>query len=439
VSDQQTVAVTVYNDNLGLIREVRGLQLAHGRRELEYADVASGIDPTSVSLRSLTAPSDLGVLEQNYEFDLITPSRLLDKFVGLPIELQQGDSLVQATLLSNQDGTVLKIGDQVYPSAPGNVVLPRLPANLAAHPTLKWLLENDHAAGPQKTEVSYLTSGLSWHANYVLVSSADGRRCDVNGWVTLDNQSGATYRRATLTLVAGDVNRVRDREEDEEREKVHYAKKAALAAPQFAERALFEYHSYLLNRPTTLLDRQTKQLSLLSAARVPSETVYRFEDEELSVWSDDTERHQGKVTVYLTLKNSHANHLGIPLPKGTVRVYQADADRHLQFIGEDAIDHTPRDEWLRLKLGQAFDLVAERRQTAFRDFGPLYETSYEVTLRNHKDAPVRIVCAEPLSGEWTITRSSHPFRKIDATNVEFTVPVAANSESKLTFTVHDRE
>lgn len=438
IADQKDLAVTIYNDNLGLVREVRALKLDQGMRELQFSDVAAQIDPTSVSLRSLTAPQDLQVLEQNYEFDLLTPQKLLEKYVGQDVEIHTNTAIMKATLLSTNEGQVYRIGDKIYMQPPGSVVLPKVPENLVSRPTLKWMLQNDRSAGAQQTEVSYLTGGMSWKANYVVVVNDKQTQSNLNGWVTLTNQSGATYKNARLTLVAGDVNRVRERPRYEY-DAPRAMKMAEASDQQFAERALFEYHSYQLNRPTTLKDNQTKQLSLLSAADIPTKKVFRFEGAGFPIWYQNSERKSQKINVYLEMKNSKQDHLGIPLPKGTVRVYQQDQDKRLQFIGEDAIDHTPRDEKVQVKMGQAFDLVGERRQTSYKVLGDrLVESSYEVSLRNHKDEPVTITAVEAMGGDWEITRNSHAYTKVNATSVEFAVKVPAHKEEKVSFTVRTR-
>lgn len=437
VQDRKELAVTVYNDNLGLVREVRSIKLEKGQRELQYADVASGIDPTTVSLRSLSAPQDLKVLEQNYEYDLLTPEKLLEKYLGKDVEIHSDNTVSKATLLSTNDGQIYRIGDKIYLQPPGRVVLPQVPATLVARPTLKWLLQNDRAAGEQQTETSYLTRGLSWRTDYVMVIPEGQGKSSLNGWVTLDNQSGATYENAKLTLVAGDVNRVRPQApymEDGIR-----AMKAEARASEFAERALFEYHSYQLNRPTTLKDRQTKQVSLLSASDVPTRTIYRFEAPAAPIWIQTRDRTSQKVNVYLEMTNSKQDKLGMPLPKGIVRIYQQDADKRLQFVGEDSIDHTPRDEKVKIKAGQAFDLVGERKQTGYRVLGDrLVESSYEIELRNRKDQPVTILATERLGGDWDITQASQGYSKLDANTVEFAVQVPANKFTKVTYTVRTK-
>jgi hypothetical protein len=437
LADQREVAVTVYNEDLGLVREVRAVKLEPGARELSFADVAAGIDPTSVSLRSLTAPRELSVLEQNYEYDLLTPHKLLDKYVGQRVEIHTPTSVMQAELLSTNEGQVYKIGDKIYLDPPGRVVLPKVPENLVARPTLVWGLQNDRA-GEHRLDVSYLTRGMSWKANYVLVVNDQASKANLNGWVTLNNHSGTTYQNAKLTLVAGDVNRVRERFQEVARAPYAMAK-AADAAGQFEEQGLFEYHSYALNRKTTLKDRQTKQLSLMAATDVPTRRQYVFDASRTPIWLQNRERQSEKVDVFLEFANDKASRLGMPLPKGVVRVYQADTDGQLQFVGEDAIDHTPKDEKVKVKLGQAFDLVGERVQTGYRVLGDrVVESSYQIKLRNRKDEAVTITAIERMGGDWEITQKSRTFQKLDAQRVAFEVKVAPNKEEVVTYTVRTR-
>ncbi|MNR91740.1 hypothetical protein D3C72_227560 [compost metagenome] len=437
LADQREVALTVYNDDLGLVREVRAVSLEKGARELSFADVAAGIDPTSVSLRSLTAPRELSVLEQNYEYDLLTPHKLLDKYVGQVVEIHTPTNVSKAELLSTNEGQVYRIGDKIYLDPPGRVVLPKVPENLVARPTLVWGLQNDRA-GEHRLDVSYLTRGLSWKANYVLVVDEKAAKANLNGWVTLSNQSGATYQNAKLTLVAGDVNRVRERFQEVARAPYAMAK-AADAANQFEQQGLFEYHSYALNRATTLKDRQTKQLSLMAAADIPTRRQYVFDASRTPIWLQNRERQTEKVDVFLEFKNDKGSRLGMPLPKGIVRVYQADKAGQLQFVGEDAVDHTPKDEKVKIKLGQAFDLVGERTQTAYRVIGDrVAEASYQIKLRNHKDEAVTITALERMGGDWEITQKSHAFKKLDAQQVAFDVKVEPSKEAVITYTVRTR-
>jgi len=437
LADQREVAVTVYNEDLGLVREVRHVKLEAGARELSFADVAAGIDPTSVSLRSLSAPTQLSVLEQNYEYDLLTPQSLLNKYVGQVVEIHTPDAVSKAELLSTNEGQVYRIGDKIYLDPPGRVVLPKVPDNLVARPTLVWGLQNDRA-GEHKLDVSYLTRGLSWRANYVLVVNEKSAKANLNGWVTLSNQSGATYQNAKLTLVAGDVNRVREELAQVQRAPFAMAK-AADAASQFQEQGLFEYHSYALNRKTTIKDRQTKQLSLMAATDVPTRRQYVFDAARTPIWLQNREKATEKIDVFLEFANDKASKLGMPLPKGTVRVYQADQAGQLQFVGEDAIDHTPKDEKVKVKMGQAFDLVGERVQTAYRAIGErTSEATYRIVLRNHKDEAVTITALERMGGDWEITQKSQAFTKLDAQRVAFDVKVEPHKEAVVTYTVRTR-
>ncbi len=433
LSSQKNISVTVYNRNLGLVKDVRTIKLKGGNLDLRFIDVASGIDPTSVSFKSLSDPSALSILEQNFEYDLITPERLMEKYLNKEIEILQTGGSQRATLLSTNSGYVYKIGDRVYLQPPGQVILPKLPDSLVSRPTLVWSLNNKKAMDHQ-VEASYLTSGLDWSANYVLKSSKDNKNIDLTGWVTLNNNSGTEYRNADLTLVAGDVNRVKN-----ERSRSMGGAKRMMEAPaasNFQESPLFEYHSYHLDRPTTLKDRQNKQLTLLDAKEVPVTKRFYFQPSNYPIWHQSSERLKSKVSVFLEFMNSKKGNLGMPLPKGTMRVYQEDNLGKLQFIGEDNIDHTPKDEKVRIKLGEAFDVVGERWQTNYRKLGDrASEASYRVSLRNHKDVPVTVTVVEKLGGDWEITSKSLDYTKTDASTLEFNVGVPANQEKRLDFTV----
>src|SRR5438105_6647330 len=373
--DRQSVNITVYNSNLGLVRETRRLTLPDGRIALRFADVTAQIRPETVHLVSLTAPSALRILEQNYQYDLLNPAKLLDKFVGREITLvlrrftnnTETFEPVRATLLSNNGGQVWRINGQIVIN-PANITemrFPDLPKNLVATPTLVWDLEN-RETGAQTIEASYLTAGMNWRADYVLVVNADDTKGDLQGWVTLTNASGATFEDARLQLVAGDVNRV-----SEDR---NYALAGAMRAKstmdeaQFQEQGFFEYHLYTLQRPTTIRDNETKQVSLLEAAGfdVKKEFVLSGQHYYYTNYSNPGQPIKEKVGVYMQFRNSQTNKLGMPLPAGTVRLYKKDDKGNQQFIGEDRIDHTPKDEDVRVKVGDAFDIVAERKQTDYK-------------------------------------------------------------------------
>lgn len=441
-ADQKSVAITIYNDNLGLVKDVRALTLVNGIQNLWFEGVAAQVDPTTVHIRSLDAPNALRVLEQNFEYDLISPDRLMEKYLGEQVELilkkgENQEEPVRARLIGTHGGSVFELeGGKIAVNPPGRVVLPALPSGLISKPSLVWMLETTK---PKHTvEASYLTAGIGWKADYVAVLSADDSKLDLSGWVTIDNRSGATYTDASLKLVAGDVNRVRPEMRD-----VMIMSERAMAPSskeQFQEEAFFEYHLYTLDRKTTLKDNQTKQISLLSAegAKVKKSFVVSPSYAYWFARVDNPEKP--KVGVYLSLQNAKSNGMGMPLPKGIVRVYKQDSKGALQFVGEDRIDHTPEDETVRVKMGEAFDVVAERVQTDFEvlSSGHLYRSSYKTTLRNHKDEAITVSVVETLSGDWKITTSSHKYEKESSHRVRFDVPVAAKGAAELTYTVEIR-
>ncbi len=447
--DRQSVNITVYNSNLGLVRETRRLSLPQGQVALRFADVTAQIRPETVHLSSLTAPASLRILEQNYQYDLLNPAKLLDKFVGKEITLvlrhyqnnTESFEPVQATLLSNNGGQVWRINGQIVinPSNISEMRFPDLPKNLVATPTLVWDLEN-RESGPQTVEASYLTAGMNWRADYVLLINADDTKGDLQGWVTLTNGSGATFEDARLQLVAGDVNRV-----SEERE---YAlagamqRKAMDSVSQFQEQGFFEYHLYTLQRPTSVRDNETKQVSLLEAAGfdVKKEFVLNGQHYYYTNYNNPGQPIKEKIGVYVQFRNAQQNKLGMPLPAGTIRLYKKDDKGNQQFIGEDKIDHTPKDEDVRVKVGDAFDIVSERKQTDYKVVvsGHLYEFAYEIKIRNHKDGPITVVVNEPIGGDWEMISSTFEARKTAAFAARFNVPVAKDGESTLSYRVRVR-
>jgi len=431
---RREVALTIYNDNLGLVREVREVELPEGPATLEFADVAARIDPTSVLVRALGDPSRLRVIEQNYEYDLLNPQKLLDKYVGKIVTLRvNGAAPVKARLLSTNGGPIYEIDGEIHMGQPGQVVLPGIPGDLISRPTLVWRLDNQ-GASRRRLQASYLTTGMSWKADYVLALGSGEDRADLSGWVTLDNKSGATYRDATLKLVAGDVNRARP----DERTRGMLMKMAAADAARetaFQEESFFEYHLYALDGRTTVKDNQTKQINLLSASAVPVEkhlVYYGAASYYRGPYGSPLSNQ--KVGVFLQIANTTAGHLGVPLPKGVVRVYKADSGGSLQLIGEDAIDHTPRDETIRIRMGDAFDVVGERVQTDFRALGDLnFETAWRITLRNHKDEPVTVSVIEPIPGDWTVLESSRAWEKTEAHTLRYEMPVPANGKAEVSY------
>jgi len=439
-ADQKEIMVTVYNGNLGLVREVREVRLGEGLVEARYADVASQIDPTSVHLRSLTDPTGLRILEQNYEYDLLSSEKLMEKYVGRTVRLYQGNGTYQEAILLSTNGPVYDINGQIHMGHFGNVVLPSLPENLVSKPTLAWMLRNTRPA-PQRVEASYLTGGINWKSDYVMLINAADTRADLTGWVTITNQSGATYRDAALKLVAGDINRAPSR--DEARKMMDLASRMSPAAPaerEFKAEGFFEYHLYTLDGRTTIKDNQTKQMALLSAAEVPVEKHFIYYGAAgYHRTQSGVPMSNQKVGVFLDIKNSKDNRLGIPLPKGKVRVYKADASGSQQLIGEDWIDHTPKDERVRIKMGEAFDVVGERVQKDWKRIGSnLYEVEWEITLRNHKKEAVTVEVVEPMPGDWEMLRASQPHEKVQAFTARWLVPVPQEGNSTLTYRVRVR-
>jgi hypothetical protein len=436
--DQKEMSITIYNGNLGLVKDVRELQLPAGTHEVKFTDVASQIDPTTVHLKSLTDPTGVRILEQNYEYDLLNPQKLLDKYVGKKVKLMTGDgTLVDAVLLSNNNGPIYQINGQIHLGHPGRVILPELPENLTPTPTLVWLLQSG-SARPQRVEASYLTSGITWKADYVVVLNEKDDGGDLSGWVTIENKSGATYADAALKLVAGDVHRAQTRQEM--RAVLESAGKAAAPRPQFQEESFFEYHLYSLQGRTTVKQNQTKQISLLDAPDIAIKKELRFYGASHYYRSQlGTPLSNQKVGVFLEIENAEKHRLGIPLPKGTARVYKAAADKSLQFIGEDVIDHTPKDEKVKIKMGEAFDVVGERTQRDWKKLAwNLYETEWDVELRNHKKEDVEVTIIEPVPGDWEVVKSSHPYSKIEAHTLQYVVKVPRDGKVTVNYRVRMR-
>ncbi len=438
-ANQTDVAVTVYNNNLALVRDTREYtQLGTGEIGFPFESVAAQIRPETVSLKSVSSPGSIRILEQNYEFDLISPNKLMEKYVGKTVKLQNFDGkvtsgTVDAELLSMNEGAIYRVGSEIYIGHPGNVVLPEIPANLTAKSTLVWQLENDTAA--QKVEVSYLTGGISWSADYVVTFAKDEKSLDLEGWVTLGNQSGATFENAQLKLVAGEVNIVPQAAETG----AFFAMDSpagGFGGRAMREESFGEYHLYTLERRTTIKQNQSKQVSLLSAANVPVTKRYEYRGSAYFYSQQIAPIKEEKVGVFLVFDNKKESNLGMPLPAGVMRVYQEDQSGALQFAGEDRIKHTPKDEEVKLRLGNAFDVVAERTQTDFRIVADqVFESSYEIKIRNHKASDVVVDVVEELDSDWTILSKSHEFVKKDARTAVFSLPVQKDGETVLTYSV----
>jgi hypothetical protein len=440
---REELGVTVYSGGFGLIRETRTLALAKGRSEVEFGGVAGTIQPETVQVHVVGANPGLRVLEQNYQYDLLSPAKLLEKYVGRTVrvlrwsETKGRDEERDAVVLSAGEPPILRVGDEITWAFPGRIAFPEIPKTLIARPTLVWLV--DSSSERQKVEVSYLASQLSWKADYVLVVNDADTAGDLNGWVTLDNQSGAAYANAKVQLVAGDVNRIQSAVY---KDRMLYAaeSRAAMAPPQFREEGLFEYHLYTLERPATLLENEQKQIALLEASGIKlakrlvlrgEPSYFRMQTGELGATS--------KIAVSLEFENREAERLGMPLPKGIVRVYKRDKSGGRQFLGEDEIDHTPRDERVRIRVGDAFDVIGERKQMDYKVIGSCRsESAWQIDLRNHKDEKVEVDVVEPASGDWEIVSSSQKATKEDARTFSFRVPVPARGSTRVEYRVRVR-
>ncbi len=450
LKDQKALAVTIYNDNLALVKDLREVRLSKGEARLAFQEVSAQIRPETALLRNLTTPKDFWVAEQNFDFDLLTPQKLLEKYVGekvtvvrtMPNDSGAGSKEVreEATVLATNNGTVLQFADRIETSVPGRLIYPKVPGNLRARPTLVITL-NSAADRAQQLELSYLTGGLSWRADYVANLASDEKTLDLSGWVTLTNQSGAAYPNATLQLVAGDVNRAKQRP-DRAYAVGAMMERAVAPAPKMAEESLFEYHLYTLDRPTTLAVNQIKQVALLSAGGVPVRKEYLLQGQTYyysGSYGDLGEKQ--KVGVFVEFDNKESSRLGMPLPKGILRVYKRDSEGRAQFVGEDNVDHTPKNELVRLKLGEAFDLTGKRKQTDYKSlgrqgkFGSVHESAFEIVLKNAKKEAVTVSVLEPLPGDWDILQSSHPAVKEAAGTARFKVAVPAEGSATLTYRV----
>lgn len=445
LNDQTELNVTVYNSNIALVRDVRQLSLPSGLFRLKLMDIAATVNPATVHFRSLNEPEKLGVIEQNYEYDLLDPAKLLQKYVGKEVTLvrsyqENGTTKreeVKATLLANNNGPVWKIGNDIVTGIYAESYrFPEVPANLYERPTLLMSLENTGGV-KQKIEASYLASNLSWNSDYVLTVARDDKAADLDGWVTIVNNSGTVFHNAKLQLVAGDLNRVQQYAARDAMMEMSGRAKAP-AVPQFAQENFSEYHLYSLGRKTSVEDKETKQISLLGASSVPVEKLFIVDGQNFYYHNYQSPGTPLKdpVKVYYKFKNAEKNNLGVPLPAGNVRVYQKDSKGGILFIGEDHIEHTPKDEDVTVHIGNAFDVVAERKQTDYKSIAThVWEMEFEITLRNHKDMAITMQVNEPIGGDWEMLSSSYKFTKTAAFAAQFNVPVAANGTSVLKYRI----
>jgi hypothetical protein len=470
--DRTSVDLTIYNQNLSLIREERTIRLIKGLNRVTLPEIPSTIDGTSLHYLSLTDPRGVRVLEQNYQYDLVHQAKLLEKYIGREVEFirevpsTKMEYTVRGRLIAtgyayqaqygnpapsyySTGGMVVEIDGKIEINPVGRLVLPALPEGLILRPQLDWLL-NSNKDGQHKSEISYLAGQLSWTCNYVALLNANDAKIDITGWVTVTNNSGSSFRNAGLKLVAGDVNVVKDAMKYDAMLSGKSMRAQEVNAPQFQQTELFEYKLYSLQRRTDINNNETKQIELTTANSVPAQKVFIYDGlaDQWKYWYRNySYRSQGsfgqqsnsKVGVYVTFKNDLASGLGIPLPKGKVRVYKRDDEGKEQFVGEDQIDHTPKDEEVRLYLGDAFDIVGERVQKDFKSYasGRVVEETIEIKVRNHKEEPVEIqVYEHPWRwSQWEIIKSNTDWTKVDQTTLRFPVKINKGVEKTISYTI----
>ena len=423
---RESIALTVYNNNLGVVRDVRLFDLKKGESEVRLLDVPTQIDPTSVKITSPKHPKDINVIEQNFEYDLVNQEKLLEKYIDKQISLTDDKgNKTEGTLLSSEGGQITLSsanGITMFPNlSQYRISVPNLPQGLITRPTLVWNIKSNSSLTNEPLEVLYQTAGISWHAEYIAALSDDDKSLDLTGWVSVDNKCGAAFENAKLKLVAGSINRANRLVGDATLSRFMTAKSNA-APPQFEERGLFEYHIYDLGRSATIKNDEVKQISLLEADGVKSEKHYTY-------------RGARNVEVTIDFKNSKDNNMGMPLPEGIVRVMKRDKDGSFEFVGEDRIQHTPRDEKITVKVGDAFDLLGERTVTDSKRSDHSSQETVSINLKNRKDEDVTIDVLENLGSNWDITKSSMDYEKKNAYEIIFHVPVKARSEQKVEYTV----
>lgn len=441
--EQQSVSLTIYNKNLALIKDRRTVTVPRGNQTLAFQEVSARIKPET----ALFQGEGFQVFEQNFEYDLLTPESLLQKYVGREVTqitrnpVTGEETSQQVKVLSSGNGVVLQSGNRIETEVSGRLVYPDVPGNLRARPTLTMQI-NSTAAGSRDVELSYLSGGLSWQADYVAELNPADDHLNLKGWVTLTNESGAAYPGSHVQLVAGDVNVVEDAGLGRMLGMEQMAGAAAPAPQSLKQESMFEYHLYSLERPTDIGINQKKQVALLQATDVAcsKHLIFRGEPSYFSSQAGEIGRKM-KIGVQLELKNDKPSNLGMPLPAGTVRVYKKDGDGFLQFVGEDKVTHTPELELVQLHLGDAFDVTADKRQTEFKKlagFAPFnyqFETGYEIKLKNAKPEQVVVKVEEPIPGDWEILSESAPHTKENAHLASWMVTIPAKQSATLNYRV----
>ena len=474
-SERTSVDLTIYNQNLALVREERTIDLEKGFNRIIIPDIPATIDGTSLHFSSLTDPLAVKVIEQNYQYDLVHQAKLMEKYIGKEVEFIRTDNRIKKRIFHQrktylqQAGShnrniiriaavhhiistgqmIAEINGKIEIAPAGRLILPSLPEGLILKPQLEWLVTNTKQ-GEHKTEISYLAGQLTWNCNYVALLDAHDAHIDLTGWVTITNNSGTTFKNAGLKLVAGDVNLIKEGQAGYAMKKSGLAMDEAVAAPQFQQKELFEYKLYSLQRKTDVNNNETKQIELTSAKDISAKKVFIYDglSNQWRYWYNNySYREQGsfgqqsnkKIGVFVTFRNEEKAGLGIALPKGKVRVYKRDDDGKEQFVGEDEIDHTPTDEEIKLYLGNAFDIVGEHTQQNFRVVVPghVVDETFEIKVRNHKSESVEVLVYEhPWRwNEWDITKSNAAWEKVDQTTIKFPVKLKKDEEKIITYTI----
>ncbi len=444
------IALTVYNTDLALVNEMRPLTLAKGINEVRFSGVPTQIDPTSVHFASTTDPDGTTVLEQNYEYDVVGSEKLLEKYVDQEISVVTEDGTAYTgTLLNGQGDVILQDQGGKITSLRREVIrtynFPALPAGLITRPTLVWTVDAAQA-GQQTADVSYLTRGMNWYANYVAMLADDEKSMDLNGWITLDNRSGASYEDAKLKLVAGNVNVVQQVAKVEYDMMVREVS-ATVPTPAVVQRPFFEYHLYQVERPVTVSNNQTKQIEFVNGTGITTTKFFVYDGSGITYYPGGGPIYEPgygvgantDVKTMIEFRTGEDSGLDAPLPAGVIRLFKKDIDGSALLIGEDRIAHTPVDETVRLYAGDAFDIKGERTQTDFNRLGDdVVEESFRIVLRNHKEEDIEVRVVEHLYrwSDWEIVKSSNEnFTKLDAQTIEWRVPVEAGGESEITYTV----
>jgi len=481
----EEVALTIYNGGFGVVRDTVPLELKVGDNRVEYTDATMHIEPDSVILRDPSGDVELSILEQNYRNDPVTQQLLLSRFEGQKLKFraptqEEPDRIIEGTIIRSgyvphdlqamrhygnayhqrqmaamnaSREPIIEVDGELRFSLPGQPIFPALTDDSILEPTLSWVLSSSKE-GRIDAELAYITGGMGWEADYNLVGNDRNETLDIVGWVTIDNQTGKTFGNARVKLMAGDVNKLAPDDADRSRA---FAAGRALAetagAPQVTEKTFDEYHLYTLQRPLTLRDRETKQVEFLRAVDVPSQKIYVYDGAFLASpryrgWDTSARRtnpdygteSNPKVWVMREFENSEENNLGMPLPKGRLRFYQQDGDAQLEFLGESEIDHTPKNETVRVYTGNAFDIVGERVRTDFKvdNSADWADETFRITLRNQKEEPVEVRVVEYLYRwvNWEIVEQSDPYEKMDSQQIEFRVELPAGGEKTITYKVH---